>query len=59
LDDIEILKERSSSGQRLEINQMEKIKNEEKIKIELEKLKLEKQGRGGQEVEDVKEKEKN
>lgn len=59
MDDIEILKERSSSGQRLEINQMEKIKNEEKIKIELEKLKLEKQGRGGQEVEDVKEKEKN
>lgn len=50
LDDIEVLKERSNSGQKLEINQMEKIKNEEKIRIELEKLKLQKQGGG--EVDD-------
>ena len=43
MDDIKNLKERLDSGQRLELNQMEKIKNEEKIRNEMEKLKLQKQ----------------
>ncbi|KAF7634921.1 eIF2A domain-containing protein [Meloidogyne graminicola] len=40
LDDIKNLKERLNEGKRLEINQMEKIKNEEKILLEIEKIKL-------------------